>query len=79
MPIPDWLIELGSFGLLGGAAFSAGVLWANTPRRLKDDSEDDLSFNQKKAYLQHSEQPEISNLDNSVEKQKDSVNSRELD
>ena len=79
MPIPDWLIELGSFGLLGGAAFSAGVLWANTPRRLKDDSEDDLSFNQKKAYLQHSEQPEISNLDKSVEKQKDSVNSRELD
>ncbi|MEY4518684.1 MAG: hypothetical protein RLZZ499_1283, partial [Cyanobacteriota bacterium] len=30
-------------------------------------------------YLQHSEQPEISNLDKSVEKQKDSVNSRELD
>jgi membrane fusion protein, heavy metal efflux system len=79
LPIPDWLIELGSFGLLGGAAFSAGVLWANTPRRLKDDSEDDLPFNEKKAYLQHSEQPEISNLDKAVEKQKDSVNSRESD
>ncbi|MGL4880290.1 MAG: efflux RND transporter periplasmic adaptor subunit, partial [Waterburya sp.] len=79
LPIPDWLIELGSFGLLGGAAFSAGVLWANTPRRLKDDSEDDLSINENKAYLQHSEQPEISNLDKSVEKQKDSVNSRESD
>jgi cobalt-zinc-cadmium efflux system membrane fusion protein len=78
-PIPDWLIEFGSFGLLGGVAFSAGVLWANTPRRQKDNSEDDLSFNKKKAYLQHSEQPEISNLDKSVEKQKDSVNSGESD
>jgi membrane fusion protein, heavy metal efflux system len=77
LPIPDWLIEFGSFGLLGGVAFSAGVLWANTPRRLKDNSEDDLSSNKKKTYLQHSEQPEISNLDKSVAKQKDSVESGE--
>jgi membrane fusion protein, heavy metal efflux system len=79
LPIPDWLIELGSLGLLGGAAFLAGVLWAKTPRRPQDDSEDNLSFNEKKAYLQHSEQPKISNLDKSVEQQKDSVKSRESD
>ncbi|MEO0014705.1 MAG: hypothetical protein RLZZ535_3094, partial [Cyanobacteriota bacterium] len=75
LPIPDWLIKLGSLGLVGGVAFSAGTIWANTPHRLKNNSEDDLSFNQKKAYLQHSEQSEIANLDKSVKQQKDSGNS----
>jgi membrane fusion protein, heavy metal efflux system len=78
--IPDWLIKLGGLALVGGAAFSAGAIWASSPRlRLKDDSEDELFFNKKKTYLEHSEQPAIPDLDKSIEKQKDSGNSRESD
>jgi cobalt-zinc-cadmium efflux system membrane fusion protein len=80
LPIPEWLLKLVSFGLVGGAAFSAGILWASTPRlRLKDDSEDELFSQQKKTYLEHSEQPERSNLDKSVKKQKNTIDSKKLD
>jgi cobalt-zinc-cadmium efflux system membrane fusion protein len=62
--IPDWLIKLGGLGLVGGAAFSAGAIWASSPRlRLKDDSEDELFFKKKKTYLEHSEQPAIPDLE----------------
>jgi len=76
LSIPDWLLKLGGAGLLSGVAFSAGMLWASIPRlRLKDDSEDDLPFDRKKAYLQQSEQMEIANLNKSVEQEKDAENS----